>query len=214
MLIVLAVALARESQLRRSAARIAVLAERRRVDRDLHDGIAQDLAFIASYSSTLNADGSGEHPLGLAPRRALAVSRGVIAELSDLDDRPVTEGLAVVASELAERFRISVRIDAPENLNLPQTTRHDLLRIVREAIANAARHGSAKHVTVTVRKSAEAAWCCECGGDGHGLITRDGRKAVEGFGLGSMRERAAALGGRLTLVQPADGGTELVVAVP
>jgi signal transduction histidine kinase len=239
----LAIAVLLQRRDRRSAARLAVIAERRRVARDLHDGIAQDLAFIAAYASTIpgprgersasegvtgegsaaegvTGEGSAsegvagaEHPIATAARRALAVSRGVISDLSDLDQLPVGDALAVIAAELGERFAIRVRIDAASRLDCPPDTCRELLRIVREAIANAARHGSAKHVSVTVRQS-EAGIVLRVCDDGQGLTAPDGRRAPEGFGLSSMRDRAASLGGELTLLEPASGGTELVVAVP
>ncbi len=202
-----------ESEARRAAVRVAVIAERQRVARDLHDGIAQDLAFIAAHSASFDDAEIGEHPLATAARRALAVSRGVISDLSDLDARPLSEALAVIAAETSERFSMSVRIEVCGDVDPPARVRSDLLRIVREAIANAARHGSAERVTVSIDHSATGI-VLRIRDDGRGILGGDGRRVTEGFGLGSMRDRALALGGRLTVSQHPRGGTEVVVMVP
>ena len=139
-----------EREARVTSARLAVIAERQRVARDLHDGIAQDLAFIAAHAGTLPSVGDGEHPLGVAARRALALSRTAIDDLSDLDGRPLSEALAVLATELSDRFAITVRIDAVAGDGLGVDVRRDLVRIVREAVANAVKHGAASNVTVAL----------------------------------------------------------------
>ena len=59
--------------------------ERRRIARDLHDGLAQDLAFIAAHGDQIAREAGEEHPLAIAARRALALSRGAIADLSASD---------------------------------------------------------------------------------------------------------------------------------
>src|SRR5262249_36063719 len=65
---------------RRLVARAATIAERQRVARDLHDGLAQDLAFIAAHSERIATDVGAEHPVVIAARRALQISRCAIAE--------------------------------------------------------------------------------------------------------------------------------------
>ena len=62
----------------------AVTAERQRIARDLHDGLAQDLALISLHAQYLQSEAGTEHPLAIAARHALAVSRGAIGDLSAL----------------------------------------------------------------------------------------------------------------------------------
>ena len=71
----------------RSAAFAAVAGERERIARDLHDGLAQDLAFIVNYGQGLTSEFGPEHPVSIAARRALAAARGAIADLA-ADRRP------------------------------------------------------------------------------------------------------------------------------
>ena len=88
-----------------------------------------------------------------------------------------------------------------------------MTRIAREAIANAARHGGARNVIVSLRQI-DAGIALRVVDDGCGIASTDLDPAPEGFGLRSMRERAAALGGELNVRQPARGGTELEVVLP
>jgi signal transduction histidine kinase len=212
-LLVVAGTLLAEREARCAAARLAVIAERQRVARDLHDGIAQDLAFIAAHAGALPDAGDAEHPLRIAARRALAVSRGVIDELSDLDGRPFHEALRVLAAELSDRFAISVKIELAHDDNFSMETRHDLVRIVREAVTNAVKHGSATKVLVALERSATGT-VLRVRDNGIGMLRDGGHRAPEGFGLTSMRERVAAMGARLAFNEPAGGGTEVEVALP
>jgi signal transduction histidine kinase len=83
---------------------------------------------------------------------------------------------------------------------------------MREAIANAARHGGAKHALVTLKRSGTGL-VLRVVDDGHGVDKQFGA-ADEGFGIRSMRERAAGLGGTLRLRNGQVQGTELEVIVP
>jgi len=200
-----------EAAIGRSLAEAAAARERRRIARDLHDGLAQDLAFIAAHGDRLAQESGAEHPLAIAARRALAVSRGAIAELS-ADEAPSTgEALREVAAELAGRFDIHVEVRA-ERIAVTSTDREDVVRIAREAIVNAARHGRAQNVVVSLIRAQDKV-VLTVRDDGVG-IGATGAPLGGGFGFRSMRERAAALGGRLTARAPADGGTELELVLP
>jgi signal transduction histidine kinase len=96
---VLVAGLRREAAIRRSFDAAALTAERRRIANDLHDGLAQDLAFIAAEATRLSDELGGEHPLAIAAKRAFAVSRGAIIDLS---------GEAPTAAHRAHGFRRSI----------------------------------------------------------------------------------------------------------
>jgi signal transduction histidine kinase len=212
--VLIVVAAARqELDSRAATVRAAAIAERRRVACDLHDGLAQDLAFIAAHGARMAEEFGSEHPLAVAARRALAISRGTINELSDSRSATLLDALEAIAHELRDRFgmAIAVHVDVPDDL--PADSREHILRIAREAIANAGRHGRAKNVLVSLRQI----------GDGLSLRVRDDGCGIggaaplapaEGFGLRSMRERAATLGGHVTLRKCRSGGSELEVALP
>ena len=211
--LILAAAVVRERQVHARSSRATALAERRRVARDLHDGIAQDLAFIAAHGPRFAEALGDDHPVVIAARRALAVSRSTISELSDPAGATIHESLQAVAQELGERFGISIAVNAQLACDLPAHEREHVTRIAREAIANAARHGGARNVIVSLRQLGTGI-SLRVVDDGRGIAGADLVPAPEGFGLRSMRERAAALGGQLNVRQPRRGGTELEVVLP
>lgn len=211
--LLLAAAATAERRVRARLARSAALVERRRVARDLHDGLAQDLAFIAAHGPRIAQEMGDEHPVVIAARRALAISRNTISELSDPEGATAHESLEAVAQELRDRFNVAIAVDAHLDADLPSAAREHVTRIAREAIANAARHGGARNVIVSLR-NASTGVALRVVDDGCGIAGADGVAPPEGFGLISMRERAAALGGQLSVRPAKRGGTELEVVLP
>ncbi len=211
--LVVAAAARQELDVRARMVRAAAIAERLRVTRDLHDGLAQDLAFIAAHGERMAAELGDEHPLTIAARRALALSRGAISDLSDLRSETVRDALEAIAHELRDRFQMAIAVHADVQDEPPSGSREHILRIAREAIANAGRHGHAKNVLVSLGQTSEGL-ALRVRDDGRGIRDAAPAAAREGFGISSMRERAAALGGRLTVRQRSGGGTEVEVVLP
>ncbi len=192
--------------------------ERRRLARDLHDGMAQDLAVIAAYGQRLNTEFGPDHPLIVASRRALAASRGVLVDLSASTARDTVTALTEVAEELAARFGVAVEVHAhglgagANEPDLEAGPREEIVRIAREAVVNAARHGGARQIDIRVERHGRSLRLTVlddgCGIAGGALLAR------HGFGLPTMRARAEAMGGRLTAARRVRGGTALAVTVP
>jgi signal transduction histidine kinase len=154
-----------------------------------------------------------EHPVVVAARRALAVSRSTISDLSDPAGATASEALDAVAQELRDRFDIAIAVHAQIDDHVPSGVREHLSRIAREAIANAARHGQARNVLVSLRR-ADGGLALRVVDDGCGIPISDRGATPDGFGLHSMRERAGAVGGHLTVRPAPQGGTELEVVLP
>jgi signal transduction histidine kinase len=203
----------RQIEMRSAMAEAAAISERRRVAQDLHDGLAQDLALIVAHEERITKQLGAEHPVVVAAKRALAVSRGAISELSDASSSSVHEALEAVASELGNCFAIDVGFDVQLDRELAPEARNHVARIAREAITNAARHGGARHIAVTLRRSA-AGISLRVRDDGCGIRDRSGVPRREGFGVRSMRGRAAALGGSFAVRAGSGGGTEVEVLLP
>ena len=187
--------------------------ERTRLARDLHDGLAQDLAFIASCAQGLEPDLGPQHPLVTAARRALDASRGLMADLAARSAPTTGAALQLVADELAGRFgvRVDVSVTAlsgEPDLGPPE--REEVVMIAREAIVNAITHGHAQRIDVSLDLDGTGPLLL-VSDDGGGVTSGPPRGG--GFGLPAMRARAASLGGRLVLRQGARGGTELEVRV-
>jgi signal transduction histidine kinase len=200
----------------RGIAAMAVLEERRRIARNMHDGLAQELAFIAVRVRKLRGD-AGQSPeldqLTSAAERALEDSRAAISALTRPLDEPLDAAIARNASEVATRLGAHTELDAPVGVKVAPATREALVRISREAVANAVRHGGAEKVRLTL--SCVDALRLTVTDDGRGFDPgARGRTPAAGFGLVSMRERAEALGGTLGVLSTPGAGTTIDVVLP
>ncbi len=193
-------------------ARDAVSAERLRIARDLHDGLAQDLAFIAAHSERLAREFGADHPLALAASRALAHSRGQIVDLEASHASSTEAALREVASEMASRHGVNVSVLVDEGADTERTEheRTELVRIAREAIANAVRHGGARNVTVKLG-SRRGDLLLRVSDDGCGFAGGTKDTAGTGLGMRTMRARARSVGGRLVTRTGESGGAEIEV---
>jgi signal transduction histidine kinase len=212
--LLLAAAVKQLARTRRAAAQAEVLAERLRIARDLHDGLAQDLAFIASYSDRLASDLGAEHPLTIAAKRALAVSRGTIVDLTASSAPTTAAALKHVAEELEWRHGVDIDVHADDlETELDPADRSELVRIAREAIVNAVHHGRAQHINVRLGSPASGALLSVVD-DGCGLDASDPLETRgTGLGMRAMRSSAKTLGGDLVASPAPGGGTLLEVVV-
>jgi signal transduction histidine kinase len=199
----------------RQVAGMAVLEERRRLARELHDGLAQELAFTATQARAL-AEVS-EHPtraklITAAAERALDESRRAIAALTRPLDEPFELSVAQCAEEVCDRFDAQLVLDVQPGVHADPETKEALLRVLREAVSNAARHSGADEVRVRVRRTDGLELRVE--DDGRGFDVDDIGHLSGRFGMVSMRERVQALGGTFTVVSRLRGGTAIEVTLP
>jgi signal transduction histidine kinase len=194
----------------RSRAEKAVLEERRRLARELHDGVAQELGFIATRAQELASAADAEaQRIVAAAERGLDEARRAIAALTRAVDEPLDVALAQAAEEVAGRVGARVRLSLDPGADVPATTRESLLRIVREAVTNATRHGGATSISVELRNGEGLR--LRIADDGVGF---DPTHLTNGFGLVSMRDRARALGGDFRIVSTPGKGTSIEVVLP
>ena len=193
-------------------AQVAVAEERRRMARDLHDGMAQELAFITTQASTAargEADAALLLQLGASAQRALDEARRAIVTLTTAEDEPLPALLTAAATEAAGRYGARVHLDLCE-LAVDPKVREALVWIVREAVTNAARHGQARDVTIRLREGAPA--CLWVHDDGSGFEADLAARERWGFGLISMSERASSIGAALTVQSAKGRGTTVTLA--
>lgn len=199
--------------LARRSCRAAVRREREGMARDLHDGLAQELAFIVTQTRRVaTMDDPGDETLAAitrAAQRALDESRTLIGGLRAGEDRPIDIAVVEAAEELAHRTGASVRVVAADGVVLPPATRDALVRIVREGVTNAVRHAHASDITVEL--TGEPGIRLSIADNGIGF---DPASASRGFGLTSMRERARAAGGDLECLSSPGAGTQIEVVLP
>jgi signal transduction histidine kinase len=192
----------------------AVLEERRRVARDLHDGVAQELAFIASHMQDLPSEGEDAHEVDQirqAVRRALEESRAAISTLNRPLEEPLHLVLASTAEEVAAGTGARVDLDLQEDVVVPPAWEHALPRLLREAVANAVHHGHARVVRVELR-DADGIWL-RVTDDGEGFDSSR-PPSDSSYGLISMREQTESLGGEFGLTSAPGRGTSVEIVLP
>ena len=206
---------ARLVELQASRARLveATDAERRRIERDLHDGTQQRLVSIAMSLGLLESKLPGEaaaQPLVRETREALALALAELRELTHGINPPLlTErGLGAALDELCRRAALPTRLDLALDRRLPDQIESAAYFVASEALTNAAKHSHGSEIAVT---AADDGSCLtlEVTDDGIGGATTAG-----GSGLRGLADRIEALGGRLTVSSPPGRGTTLRAEIP
>jgi signal transduction histidine kinase len=189
----------------------AVLEDRRRMARDLHDGLAQELAYISRNLDSAAEDGGEGAMRRLRPavERAQFELRSAISALAPPGGQAVGTVLAQAASQTAERFRIGLDLDIVPDVRLSPTRAEALVRVACEAITNAAKHSGAARVTLRLERDGSLVRMLVAD-RGCGFDTSVPRG---GFGLVSMRERIRSVGGELRIDSGPGRGSEVEVAV-
>jgi signal transduction histidine kinase len=192
---------------------LATNEERRRVAREIHDGIAQELAVLGYAVDDLTAESGGDRPEIAASLRELRgeISR-IITELrlSIFDLRTdlgpgmsLNAALADHARAVGSQSGLTVHLELAETPGrLRVETETELLRIAQEAIANARKHAGAQNLWVTCRIDPPHV-VLRISDDGRGV----GPGRQDSFGFEIMAERTARIGGRLSISPRTGGGT-------
>ena len=186
--------------------------QRRRLERNLHDGAQQRLVSVAlslrMARSRLGPDDPATALLEQAARELEAglqelreIARGIHPAI--LTDR----GLRAALEALAARLPVPVEIETPEE-RLPGEVEATIYYIVSEALTNVARHAEAGRARVTIRGD-ESVVRCEVADDGRG-----GADISGGTGILGLRDRAEAAGGTLRLISPPGRGTVVAATLP
>lgn len=203
-----------------SAQRLAVIEERTRVARELHDAATQTLfsLVLAARAAALSTDDSQARSdlRGFEQRvsSALHELRGLVQAL-----RPKSlerDGLPATLIDHVEALRpgvraISVEVDA--GLRLPLDDEHALLRIAQEALHNAVRHAPGASIRVTLRREG-AAIVLTVRDDGPGFDPASSSHTRRTMGLTTMRERAERIRARLSVQSAVGTGTTVTVRLP
>jgi signal transduction histidine kinase len=191
----------------------AVAEERARVAREIHDGLAQYLFAISTHASMLEAGADPAVTLPQLKEAALAAqqeARYAILALSSAAGRsPFDAALRRYVDFLTADGDLEVELEIDAAIALGPDEQIELFRIVQEGLANARKHADARHAWVQIG---------ERGGERYVAVRDDGTgfDAVEGGagqGLRNMRERAASIGGALTLRSTPGTGTAVEVVL-
>ena len=186
----------------------ASLEERRRLARDVHDGLAQEISFIARNARLLRAHGAEPQLVerilsGVA--RAQEESRRVVGALAAKVDEPLDRALADAVRDAAARYGASVDMELASGIALSPREREAVVRIASEAVANAAKHSGAEVLRIYLER-VDAGMRLGVVDDGEGF---DKEQPKSGFGLVTMKDRAEALGGKLKIDSRRGAGTRV-----
>jgi signal transduction histidine kinase len=194
--------------------------ERARLAAQIHDGLAQDLALATRELALLESNPPPELARASAERlrEAVASARRVVrARLEDLSVHIPLGGVEAAVKEVSARsgqgLPLVVSCEGPAVDLAPETTAV-VVRVLTEALANAALHAAAEHVEVRLRVG-EARLTLEIEDDGVGFRPAEAGGPGDGhFGLTLMRERARSAGGLLTVTSAPDLGACVKLEVP
>lgn len=207
----------------REAEELAVLQERHRLARDLHDSVTQLLSSIQLLAeSSRRAAESGDAKrsrdhlsrLNEVARQALREMRLFIYELRPrlLEHEDLVEVLQQRLDAVENRAGIQARLLVEGELTeLDSGLKEGLYRIVQEALNNALKHANARSVTVRIRADSRTV-DLEIDDDGQGFDMPEAEDAG-GMGLANIRERAMELGGVVSIVSAPGRGTKVKVTV-
>ncbi len=217
-----------EALLRERTESLAAERERLRVARELHDSLAKTVEGLAMSASTLPRRCERDPVVAAAAARQLAEdARQAAVEaralMSDLRpgtevEMPLADAVRRRAESFGERAGVTVRIvgELSDYDEPPAATKHELLRIVGEALVNAVRHGSASEIEVSLADGAGELRLSVID-NGRGLpapVDVERLEADGHFGVAGMHERARTIGGTLEVEAAPHGGTTVTVRVP
>jgi len=214
-----AAVLSRDLQRSRESIVLAREEERRRIRRDLHDGLGPALAGVAfgldAARNTLSRD-PGAVDASLAALKgevqsSIADVRRLVYDLRppELDQLGLVPAVEEYAARLEERGAVAVKVESSVLPVLPAAVEVAAYRIATEALTNVARHARARSATVSFAADSGSLRVAVAD-DGVGFNGNRGR----GVGLEAMAERAAELGGSCDVAKRPEGGTDVVALIP
>jgi nitrate/nitrite-specific signal transduction histidine kinase len=210
------------ARLHEQVQRLAIVEERERISRELHDSIIQSIyAVTLSLEDVPDLVDEDAEEVRQRVDEAIDALHGTIRDIRNfifglrpllLDSGDLLDGLAALASELSRSTAVQIETSGRIDEELPLAVVAELLAIAREALANIARHAGAHLVTVDA-VLADGMVRLTIADDGRGFVPAPRR--IEGHhGLANMQNRAEMLGGTFAVTSEDGKGTRIIVSVP
>jgi signal transduction histidine kinase len=208
-------------QLRQNTQALAIVEERQRLARDMHDSVSQTLYSLSLFAQTAREaadDGDGERlafsldNLQHATLQALREMRLLLYELrpADLQREGLVRALELRLDAVERRIDLQLSAQLDELVGLDPRVEAELYYIVVEALNNVLKHAGATSVTLLLTQVGTDV-CVRVSDDGRGFDVHNSRA---GMGLGNIAERVERLRGELSIASTLGGGTTLEVRIP
>jgi signal transduction histidine kinase len=203
---------------------LAVTEERNRLAREIHDTLAQAFAGIVLHSEVIGASlaisrqrcAKALSQIQKLARSGLEEARRSVQALRPkaLDGNTLPEALRQAATRLNDDANLPCQFrQRGKKIPLSRAIQNELFRIGQEALTNVVKHAQAKSVCITLVAQARKV-SLSIKDDGVGFATAKPKNQRHGFGMGTMRERAQGIGGRLRVESRPGKGTIIRVEVP
>jgi two-component system nitrate/nitrite sensor histidine kinase NarX len=200
----------------------SVMEERTRLAREIHDGLAQTLAFLKLLASQMQTslargDISRLGELLITSHKTLSDAyldtRQAIDNLRVTPHERVEDWLGQTARDFEEATEIVTRLDIlPGTVDLPPEVQAQLIRVVQESLSNIRKHARAANVTISLRRWDDDV-ILEVADDGQGFSPED-VPTISQYGLRGMRERAEMIGADFQIISSPDQGTTIRLRLP
>ncbi|MFZ3578680.1 sensor histidine kinase [Virgibacillus sp. DJP39] len=212
-----------KADLAKSSHKAAVIEERQRLARDLHDSVSQQLfgvtmmaeAALKQIDKNPTLAKSQLEDVASSALQAQTEMRALLLHLRPvhLSGEPLPIGLRKLLEELKQKSTIQFKLEIDEAIKLPETTEEHIFRIIQESLSNILRHANAKEVKLKIlTKSNELFIHIADDGQGFDVGTDSDRKTS--YGLKTMKERSEELGGTFTIRSIQHEGTYIDIRIP
>ncbi|MFS0671941.1 sensor histidine kinase [Ornithinibacillus sp. 179-J 7C1 HS] len=212
-----------KAELAKSAHKSAVIEERQRIARDLHDAVSQQLFALTMMSEAsikqldLNPDIAKEQmtEVANAAHQAQSEMRALLLHLRPvhLSGDPLPKGIQKLVQELRQKSQIDFQLEVEDTLKLSEAIEEHVFRIIQESLSNILRHANATEVKLeVVKRGKELFLHIVDNGKGFDLSNDNAKKTS--YGLKTMKERCEELGGTFTIRSNIDEGTYIDIRIP
>jgi signal transduction histidine kinase len=204
---------------RREERRKAILEERNRLARDIHDNLAQGFAAILMQLQAAQREAGGLTPavarildttVELARAHMTEARKSVCAlRPNGSDGEDVATALKRITDVSRRTSEVPIELSVDELPRFGSIVEREIVGIAQEALTNAVRHARARRITIKASTVRSIGFRLSVADDGRGIA---GDRRAAGFGMTSMQERAERIGASLTIVTAPRNGTEVVLA--
>jgi two-component system, NarL family, sensor histidine kinase LiaS len=212
-----------KAELAKSAHKSAVIEERQRIARDLHDAVSQQLFALTMMSEAsikqldINPELAKEQMMEVAyaALQAQTEMRALLLHLRPvhLSGDPLPKGIQKLVDELSQKSQIDFQLVINDNLKLSEATEEHVFRIIQESLSNILRHANATVVKIDISLRGNELFM-HIADNGKGFDLEHDHAKKTSYGLKTMKERSEELGGTFTIRSNIDEGTYIDIRIP